>query len=199
MKILAFVDLHGRMTALKKLVARANKPDIDIVVNAGDLSFFGEKLEKIAKQLSKIKKPLIMLPYNHETNKQILDICKKHKNMIYLQKKWMRKNNYLFMGYGGGGFSFKDTVFEKISNKFKKLIKKNDTVILITHAPPHNTRLDRIESGEHVGNKSIRKFILDTKPDLVICGHIHPCANKKQKLGKTLMINPGWEGKIIII
>ena len=199
MKILAFVDLHGRRTTLKKIVARANKDDIDMVVNAGDLTIFGDKLNSIARELSKIKKPIIMLPYNHETDEEIKNICKKYPQMIYLQKKWLRKKNYLFMGYGGGGFTFIDKKFEKLAVQFKKLIKKGDRVILISHAPPYNTKLDILENGEHCGNKSIRKFIDKEKPNLVICGHIHPCANKKQKIGKSLIINPGWKGKVIEI
>jgi len=199
MKILAFVDLHGRMTALKKLVARANKPDIDLVINAGDLTIFGDKLGVIARELSKIKKPLIMLPYNHETDSEILNVCKKYKQMIYLQRKWMRKNNYLFMGYGGGGFSFIDKKFEKVAKRFKKLIKKDDKVILISHAPPFNTKLDKLHSGEHCGNKSIRKFIEKEKPILVICGHIHDCDGAKDKIGKTRIINVSWKGTVLEI
>ena len=198
MKILAFVDLHGRMTDLKKLVARANKPDINMVVNAGDLTIFGDKLAKIAKELSKIKKPVIMIPYNHETDEQIYRVCKKYFSLIYLQKKYLRKKDYLFIGYGGGGFSFIDKKFEKLAVKFKKEIKKNDKVILVSHAPPYGTKVDKIGS-EHCGNKSIRKFIDKKKPDLVICGHIHECAGKEDKIGKTRIVNPGWKGKVLEI
>ena len=152
MKIFAFVDLHGRRTALKKIVARANKPDIDLVVNAGDLTIFGDKLNAIARELSRIKKPIIMIPYNHETDEQILKVCKKYFNMIYLQKRWLRKKEYLFMGYGGGGFAFIDKKFEKTASKFKKLIKKGDKVILVSHAPPYGTKVDKI-GREHCGNK----------------------------------------------
>ena len=198
MKILAFVDLHGRKTSLKRLISRANKPDINFVINAGDLTIFGEHLKEIAKELSRIKKPIIMIPYNHETDEQILKICKKYPQMIYLQKKWLRKKEYLFMGYGGGGFSFIDRKFEKVAARFKKLIKKGDKVILVSHAPPYGTKVDKI-GREHCGNKSIRKFIEKEKPDLVICGHLHECAGKEDKIGKTRIVNPGWDGRVLEI
>ena len=137
-----------------------------------------------------------MLPYNHETDEQIMGVCKKYPQMIYLQRKWLRKKEYLFMGYGGGGFSFIDKKFEKLAVRFKKLIKKGDKVILVSHAPPYGTKVDKV-GREHCGNKSIRKFIQKEKPDLVICGHIEDCAGKEDKIGKTRIVNPGWDGKVL--
>ena len=198
MKILAFVDLHGRINELKKLVARANKDDISIVVNAGDLTIYGDKLNFIANELAKTKKLTMMIPYNHETDEQIFKACQRHPNFVYLQRRWLRKGNYLFMGYGGGGFSFVDKRFEKIAIRFRKLIKKDDRVILVSHAPPYGTKADKIGK-EHCGNKSIRKFIEREKPDLVICGHLHECARKEDRIGKTRIINPGPKGLVIEI
>ena len=110
----------------------------------------------------------------------------------------MRKDGHLFMGYGGGGFGFTDKNFEKIAERFKRLIREDDKVILVTHAPPYGTKTDKIGK-EHCGNKSIRKFIEKEKPDLAICGHIHECAGKEDKIGKTKIVNPGWKGKILEI
>jgi Icc-related predicted phosphoesterase len=102
------------------------------------------------------------------------------------------------MGYGGGGFSFIDKKFEKIAKRFKKLIKKDDKIILVSHAPPYGTKVDMI-GREHCGNKSIRKFVDKEKPDLVICGHLHECAGKEDKIGKTRIVNPSYKGKVIEI
>jgi Icc-related predicted phosphoesterase len=52
-------------------------------------------------------------------------------------------------------------------------------------------------NGRHVGNKDFRSFIERIKPNLVICGHIHETAEKKDKIGKTIVINPGWEGVVV--
>ena len=91
MKIIAFVDLHGRMNSLKKIVERANKEDIELVINAGDLSVFGNDLDKIAKKLSKIKKPVIMIPYNHESDLQIMKLCKKIQESCLSSEKMDEK------------------------------------------------------------------------------------------------------------
>jgi Icc-related predicted phosphoesterase len=73
---------------------------------------------------------------------------------------------------------------------------KKDKVILVTHAPPYNTKVDRI-NGNLCGNKSIRNFISEVKPVLAVCGHLHETAGKRDKIGKTLVINPGYKGMVI--
>ena len=37
------------------------------------------------------------------------------------------------------------------------------------------------------------------QPDYVLCGHLHDNAGKKDKIGKSLVINPGWEGMMLEI
>ncbi|MBW2978449.1 metallophosphoesterase [Candidatus Woesearchaeota archaeon] len=196
MKLLSFVDVHGNLSVLKKLIERGKREDIDVMVCAGDVTIFGSKLKNIIGKLAKIKKPVLIIPGNHEDDRDIKKICGMFENCVNLHKKGFRKENYLFLGYGGGGFSLIDKGFEKTAKKFKRMIRKNDKVVLVTHAPPYNTKIDKI-SKKSCGNKSIRKFISGTKPDLVICGHLHECAGKQDKIGKTKIINPGYKGKVI--
>ena len=196
MKILAFVDVHGNLSALKKLIERGKRKDIDCLVCAGDITIFGGKLKNIVGKLDKIRKPVLIIPGNHEDDDEIKEACAKFENCINLHKKGFRKENYLFLGYGGGGFSLVDKEFERIAKRFKKMIKKEDKIILVTHAPPYNTNVDKI-SKRSCGNKSIRRFIYEAKPDLVICGHLHECAGKQDKIGKTRIINPGYKGKVV--
>lgn len=195
MKILAFADTHGNLAFLNRLVAKSKHSGVDLVVCAGDLSMFSHKLGKLVKILSQCRK-VLLLHGNHESPKEMRAICSRYKNVIFLHKKSHRIGNYLFLAYGGGGFSHRDKAFESNAVKFKSKIKKEDEVVLITHAPPYNTKLDLVY-GNHIGNFSIRKFIEMVKPQLVICGHIHECENKMQVVNKTLVINPGHEGKIL--
>jgi putative phosphoesterase len=198
MKILAFVDLHGNLTTLKKIVQRAKKEDIDLLISAGDMTIFGSKLRNILQKLNKVNKSILIIHGNHEMDKELEKACSRFKNCIFLHKKNYRKNNHIFLGFGGGGFSLVDKEFEKTGKKFEKLIKKDDKVILITHAPPYNTNIDKINKSP-CGNKSIRNFIKKTKPDLAISGHLHENAGKEDKIGKTKIINPGYKGKVIVV
>jgi uncharacterized protein len=67
--------------------------------------------------------------------------------------------------------------------------------ILVTHAPPFDTRLDMIHSKDHVGSKAIRAIIEDKQPILVLSGHIHESmqmtGSYHDLIGRTLCMNPG--------
>jgi len=197
MKILCFVDLHGNIPVLKKLIERAKKDDIDLVVCAGDISVFGDGLGKLVEIASKVEKPFLIIPGNHESDEEISKACKPYKNCLNIHKRGFSGKDFTILGYGGGGFSKVDKKFEKISKAFKKIIQqKGGKIILVTHAPPYNTKVDRIGDNP-VGNKSIRQFISETKPNFAICGHLHENAGKVDVIGKTKVINPGYKGKII--
>ena len=200
MKILAFVDVHGSLKALKKIKEKSKKADI--IVCAGDISIFENNLDKLLHQLNKLKKTVLIIHGNHEDENDLKELSLLFDNIHYIHKKSFVKENYLFLGYGGGGFSMIDKDFNKVSKKFKKTIEKfnqeNKKIMLVTHAPPYKTKIDRV-SGESCGNKNIKKFILKCKPDLVISGHLHENAGKEDKVGKSIVINPGPYGKIINI
>ena len=198
MKILAFVDLHGSHKALEEISKKAK--DASIIVCAGDVSIFENELQSILHHLNRLNKKVLIIPGNHESGIDISMLAKPFKNIINIHKKSIIESGFLFLGYGGGGFSMVDRQFEKLGKKFEKEIKKNKDkkIILVTHAPPYKTNIDKI-AGEHCGNKSLRNFILKAKPDWVISGHLHENAVKHDKIGKSIVINPGPFGKIITV
>ena len=120
------------------------------------------------------------------------------KNLNFIHKKHLVVDDYLFLGYGGDGFSIVDRKFEKLVKDFEKTIKENKgkKVILVTHGPPHKTRLDKLVS-THCGSKSIRNFIDRNKIDFHFCGHIHENSGKEDKIKNTKVINPGPFGKVV--
>ena len=197
MKILAFVDLHGSMSILRKIISRAKKPDIGLIINAGDYTIFGDRHRHILKELNKVNKPVLVIHGNHESESKARKYCRALKNCIFIHNKVYKKNNYVFFAWGGGGFSLTDREFEKAARKFREQFK-NRKIILITHAPPYKTRIDEIYK-EHAGNKSIKNFIIKYKPVLAVSGHLHENAGRQDKLGKTIIINPGPRGKVLEI
>jgi Icc-related predicted phosphoesterase len=200
MKILAFTDLHLSSYAFKKIKSKVKKQNPDLLVCAGDISIFEEGLNLILSRLNKLKKKLLIIHGNHESARTLGKSCKKYKNLVFIHKKHYKQNNYLFLGYGGGGFSLTEPGFSKTGRKFSRIIRKNKDkkIIFITHAPPYKTKVDLIV-GSHCGNKTFRNFITKNKVDLHICGHLHETFNKKDKIRKTEIINPGPYGKIIKI
>jgi Icc-related predicted phosphoesterase len=70
-----------------------------------------------------------------------------------------------------------------------------EKTICVMHAPPWNTALDQLHSGEHVGSRSIREFIDNHQPLVTLHGHIHESPSVSnhfwEKINKTISINPG--------
>ena len=198
MKILAFTDIHGSLSALRRIGQKVKSQNPDLLVCAGDITIFERGIIAILRRLNKLNKKIIIIHGNHEDSSTFIKFSKLFKNIIFIHKKSFIEDNVLFLGFGGGGFALVDKKFEKVSIKFKKTIKNNQDkkTILITHAPPYKTRLDKLIQG-HCGNKSIRHFIERNKIDLLICGHLHENFGKEDKIGKAKVINPGPYGKIV--
>ncbi|MBW2968835.1 metallophosphoesterase family protein [Candidatus Woesearchaeota archaeon] len=194
MKILSFTDTHENLTALRRIEKQASKADV--LVCAGDITIFETHIDAMMKRLGKIKKPILIIPGNHETPAVLRKYCSFYKNMRFIHNKLYKFQEYYFLGWGGGGFS-------QIEKEFEKLIKKTNIhgkkVILVTHAPPYNTKLDVI-SKKHYGSKSITRYIQKNKNIILhICGHFHENQGRQDKINQTKIINPGPAGEIILI
>ena len=83
---------------------------------------------------------------------------------------------------------------EEDMEHLKKLSDTKKTIYSI-HVPPFNTKLDKIGRNKHVGSVSVRLFIEKEQPLLTLHGHIHESYEIsgawKEKIGKTICINPG--------
>lgn len=198
MKILAFVDTHGNKEAFKKIEEKAKKADI--LLCAGDLTIFESDLDKWLKRLNRIKKKCFIVPGNHETPSELKRLCKDLKHVDYIHKRIFLAGNHMVMGFSGNGFIQDEPSFANTAKRFEKAIAmhKDAKKILLMHAPPYKTKLDELY-GEHVGNKTLANFIRKNQPNLAICGHIHENEYKKDKIKKTIVINPGPEGRILRI
>ncbi len=104
-----------------------------------------------------------------------------------------------------------DFRYGTIKNDLNRLIENNDLTnsIFLFHAPPHDTKLDRIASDgkmvdhvpldPHVGSIAIRKLIESKQPLITLHGHIHESAritgSWKDVIGKTNMFSAAHDGQ----
>jgi Icc-related predicted phosphoesterase len=68
--------------------------------------------------------------------------------------------------------------------------------VLVSHAPPHGTRLDRLPGlARPLGSQAIRAFIETRRPVLSLHGHFHDSpeltGDYRDQVGATLSVNPG--------
>lgn len=73
-----------------------------------------------------------------------------------------------------------------------------DPWILVAHAPPHGTNLDRLPAVKHpIGSRAVRQLIERTQPRVSLHGHVHESPQLSgaytDQLGPTLCVNPGQE------
>ena len=195
MKILAFTDIHANTRFLNTIKKRAKQADL--LICPGDFTNFMEGYAKVITALKSIKKPVLLIHGNHEDETKVNSI--KHKYLIPFHKKPYKHEDYIFIGHGGGGFSFTDKKLQKRIPTFKKQMKDAKKIIFVTHAPPFGTELDYLPWAGHVGCKTVKEAIKTLKPHIYLCGHLHESFGIHQKLGRTLMINPGPEGTLIEI
>lgn len=198
MKLFAFVDVHGNRTALNHIESVVKRENPDVLVCAGDISVFERNIGAIMKRLASLNKPLLMIHGNHESEKVMKAVCGWFDNIFFLHKKVKALGDCVFVGWGGGGFSQVDKGFEVF---VKSILKKSKgkKIVLVTHGPPYKTALDTLD-GRSVGCVSFKKFIMsETSVVLAVSGHIHETAGREDKINNARVINPGPEGKVVVV
>ncbi len=189
MKILVFADLHEDMEAFEVLKEKSRQ--VEIILGSGDYSLFGHNLRKILQKINGLGKKCYLIHGNHESVEEMESAIKGFENLEFIHKKQVKHKKHTITGYGGDGFSD----FDEEAEQFFSTMHTKGGIILF-HGPPFGTLLDDVGYG-NVGNESYTKIIEEQKPILVICGHIHENFGKTDKLGETILINPGPEGVIL--
>ncbi|MGC9516582.1 MAG: metallophosphoesterase [Methanomicrobiales archaeon] len=195
MKILAISDLHGKDYQIVADYIKENP--VDLIVVAGDITHFGpvELAEDILNELCSCKVPVLAVPGNCDPPEIYSKI--ENSQAINIHGKNLTVKNIGICGFGGSNptpfntpLEFDELEIHKELDKIMANTKGHEITLLVTHAPPYGTEVDKLASGDYAGSKSIRKIIEKYKPDINICGHIHE-AKSIDKIGNTILVNPG--------
>ncbi len=187
MKILAFTDTHG--AALGHIMRKAR--DADVIVCAGDFTFFGKKTKAVLASMNRLGKKVLLIHGNHEEEKDVRKACEGLANLEFIHRKACMQGGYWFAGYGGGGFALRDAGLERFMGR----LEGKQNLVIVTHAPPYGTRLDLL--WEYRGSRSITDAIRRLRPILAISGHFHEHFGERDKIGGTVLLNPGPMGIIL--
>ncbi len=195
MKLLCLSDIHGEEAGLRDILPGA-ADGADAVVLAGDLTHLGgyAEAEALLAPLLSIGLPLLAVGGNMDREGVRRYIAEKE---IDIHGRGVMIGGVGFMGLGGGTPSPFHSPWELTDAEARPLLADGHADIadagfkvLVSHAPPHGTKIDRSFAGMHVGSGAVREFIESGAVDLCICGHVHEAVGE-DTLGDTPCVNLG--------
>jgi Icc-related predicted phosphoesterase len=192
-------DLHGQLPATAEGDLLIVAGDICPTTNHGSVyqaDFINSRFRDWLKAQPAKKK--VFIGGNHDFVLQQRKWWHKKYPATYLQDSGTEYKGIKIWGtpwsvsYGPWAFMAADA---ELSNKWDLI--PDDTDILVVHGPPHGVG-DKVPSRssdeenwpkpEHAGSKTLLKRILEVKPKLVVCGHIH-CDRGIHWLGDIPVVN----------
>ncbi|MBO3799601.1 MAG: metallophosphoesterase family protein [Candidatus Brockarchaeota archaeon] len=197
MRLFACSDIHLRLNLLED--ALKDSRNADLAVCLGDITVFNRGLEAALENVKRLNEHVMIIPGNNEPPK-LLEEKAMEKGLIFMHGRKVFFKGFTFAGIGGSLYTPFKTPFEIGEDGFKQILsefKGSKNLILLSHSPPFNTTLDSTFSGEHVGSLELRKFIEEEAPIICLCGHVHERAGLSEKIGNTLVVNPGARGMLL--
>jgi len=196
-RLLVFSDLHNDVRALEKLM----DIEADYYFAAGDLVSWARGLDKIAEPMKRRAGSVYVLPGNHESERDIAEFCERH-GFVNFHGGTMAIGDTQVAGLGYSTPTPFDTPGEyseqEMAARLGKFVGLKPRV-LICHAPPLDTDLDRIKEGLHAGSRAVREFIEKVQPEHFFCGHIHEAEGRVIQMGATRAMNVGKKGYLLEI
>lgn len=193
MKILILTDIHSKPD---KIFDFLDENPVDQIIICGDVTEFGPE-DYFIETLNKFSKYAQVHALQGNCDPSNASDLLDKSNIVNIHNNTSNIGELILVGFGGSNPTpfdtpneFSDEILYEELNKFKEQLSSDSFSILITHAPPFDTNADKIESGDHVGSKGIRKIIEETQPTLNVCGHVHESIGQ-DTIGNTVIVNPG--------
>lgn len=195
LEILAFTDFHGNQDAYRKAkeVIEAKKPSF--IILAGDIANYDtDRAKQSLSDLANAGRPIYFVPGNMDNSD--LGDWSGSRNVRALHGRCEYWQSVALIGLGGSPHGPFSTPFEFTEEDGAKLLEKavkgyhEGKLILVSHCPPKGTRVDRVFNGVHAGSTSVRHFVEETQPILVVSGHIHE-AQGTDTIGSSTLVNTG--------
>jgi Icc-related predicted phosphoesterase len=194
MKVFATADIHGNQDIIRKFPYIAN--DVDMIFICGDnggknyisktFIEFTKYQKENALRFNDTLHDLAVPAYFILGNDDWFEI-KDTKNYLTVPK---RIDTHTLVPYEWVYLTPFNTNREANENKLKYELNKlevDENTIIVAHGPPKYC-CDRTNRGEYVGSIAVRDFIIEKRPKLWLCGHIHE-AYGIDSLHNTTVVN----------
>jgi Icc-related predicted phosphoesterase len=198
MRILAFTDIHGAYDRVVRILSK--EPPFDAVIVGGDLTTHGTVNEAThaVRRFQEFGKPLFIVAGNMDL--PAFDALYDSLG-VNINAKGAVLGEAGFFGIAGSPFTPMHTPYEISEEEIGRRadagwrdVQASRWKVFVPHAPPYNTKLDKILLGKHVGSSAVRTFVEEKQPDVLVCGHIHE-SRGLDSLGKTRLVNCGAAGR----
>jgi uncharacterized protein len=198
LRILGLADLHDQIERLDEL----KDTDADLIVFCGDLHNGSHRKEArpVASALARLGPPVLIVPGNMDHKDVVPDLWSE-AGFIMLHQTIFPHGDYGFLGLGGmvardprrledptRYYHRDEEVYRILAAAYAK-ISGTEYKIIVVHQPPRGAQ-DRLYNGESSGSVSLRRFVEEYQPDLLLCGHIHEDRGECS-IGSTRIINVG--------
>ncbi len=195
MKLLLFSDIHNDWKTLERLLA----VDADYYIAAGDQVTWAKGIDRCGEILAQRAGKMYVLPGNHESAEMVSAMCARH-GLHDLHERHIAVGRWHVAGLGYSSPTPFQTPGEyseqQIADRLQRFAELTP-LVLVCHAPPYRSALDRIREGLHAGSQSVREFIEKHQPEHFFCGHIHECEGVDIQMGRTHARNVGKTGYLL--
>ena len=198
-KILAIGDLHGNTRLVRKLVVKAKKENVDLVILAGDIVLSEDNVTGIVGPFTEAKKQVLLIPGNHESIATIDFLAEMYDKAENIHGYSFVKGDLGIFGAGGGDIGenvVSDSDIFYLLKKGYERVKGLKKKIMVTHMHPEGSKS---EFSGFPGSKAVRKAVKYFQPDILINAHLHEAGGIEEKIGKTRVINVSEKEKVFEI
>jgi Icc-related predicted phosphoesterase len=199
-RLLVFSDIHNDARALERLMAI----EADYYFAAGDLVSWGRGLDKMGGIMQPRQGRVYVLPGNHESEADIAAFCSRfgfvnfHGGMLEIEGTRVAGLGYSSpTPFDTPGEYSEEEMADGLAKFAPEKLDDSARLIMICHAPPLDTALDRVHEGLHAGSRAIRDFIEKVQPAHFFCGHIHEAEGVVVQMGSTRAMNVGKKGHLL--
>src|SRR3989344_5314721 len=146
-RILAASDLHENTDQVKKLAKAAEKKKADVIVIAGDITYFDHEWKGMIGPLVE-KKPVVFVAGNHDSPATAELLSKKY-NIKNLETYATIIGDVGFFGCGGGGaniginFPTEQEIIEALEHGFS-YVKDAQRKVMVTHVHPKGSMVEKM-------------------------------------------------------
>lgn len=187
MRIYAVADIHGKPDRIALIRENLNEIKPDALVVAGDITNYAN-CKAVIEQFRRMPAPVLAIRGNTDPPK-VSHLLEDAPNITSLHLKKHKINEIVFVGAGG---TIPVPFDSRMGFREKKTLKIlaaliDEKSVLVTHPPPRGI-LDEAFGRFHAGCRRLRQLVLQHRPKLLLCGHIHEWPGVAC-LGTTQVVN----------